>query len=219
MDETMKAEKKENIESITTKLGFKHDKSNVLNVLLWTGLVITSILMTVLNYYISVTIFMLCGFNVWTFVPVFTFVTLSMSTLIYFTVKKIVSLRKCSAVAYLKTLSLLEFTSLMSEYIDKSCVIDVKDNSNLSEDQSNLNNACLVCYENIARTTSYPCKHTVMCGMCAWKYIGVCLSNHQRLRCILCRTDIVHFQGDLLEVNEGDFNSFVRKYTKEKKLQ
>ena len=39
-----------------------------------------------------------------------------------------------------------------------------------------------------------------MCGSCAWKYIATCICDHVTFRCILCRTEVTEYKGDITVV-------------------
>ena len=142
----------------------------------------------ILNYTISEWTFIKCGKEVSSYIVFFLLIQVILSVSIYVVVT-LLSKRYFSRLVD----SLFQLNSLELSYLMSKC----KEKQYLQNRVTSSCNNCLVCYEYEAQTITYPCHHAVMCGRCAWMYIGNCLKNHQTLRCIVCRADINDFKGDI----------------------
>eukprot|EP00111_Clytia_hemisphaerica_P009865 TCONS_00028903-protein len=180
-----------------------------------TGLLLSSFIgLCFGNYKVSGWIFKTCGTNIWDFVPVLLLFLTVTSLTVYLFVVCLLRLYYTRVLRSIQSLNLVEFSFMMSK------LQQMEYRRALASDISNINtdNLCLVCYEFQPRTFTLPCQHQVMCGSCAWRYIATCLRDHASFRCILCRTEVTEFKGDITvmlnKLNIGQLSSLVSNTNK-----
>ena len=164
-------------------------------------------MLTILNYNLSICVLTFCGYDVWNFMLTL-FLTLALlSPLLFYITRMLVSKKQDMLKRYLADITLPIFAEIMSKHI----AMKYKERPQPATKKY----LCIICYENNASTRFLPCNHQVICGSCAWKYIGVSVEEKNGLRCVLCRTDIENFTGDLLTeltISYDELNEFYRKY-------
>jgi len=145
------------------------------------------------NYHFSIWVFTTCGSNLLHFAPVFLFVLSSVSFFVYIFALFYSRLYVKHLLRSLDQTDMVEFSLLMSKFKEREqCTTSaLTDVNNYGQTQ------CLVCLEYAAKTVTQPCGHQVMCGSCAWKYIATCFRDNVTLRCILCRTEVTEYNGDI----------------------
>ena len=58
---------------------------------------------------------------------------------------------------------------------------------------------CVVCLDERAEIETLPCRHRVICGLCAWGTFKMALRNTASHTCVVCRSQIKDFNGSLFK--------------------
>ena len=58
---------------------------------------------------------------------------------------------------------------------------------------------CVVCLDGRAEIETLPCRHRVICSLCAWGTFKMALQNSAAHTCVICRTQISDFNGSLFK--------------------
>ena len=58
---------------------------------------------------------------------------------------------------------------------------------------------CVVCLDERAEIITLPCRHKVICGLCAWKTFKMALQKSAAHTCVVCRSQIKDFNGSLFK--------------------
>ena len=58
---------------------------------------------------------------------------------------------------------------------------------------------CVVCLDERAEIQTLPCRHRVICGLCAWGTIKMALQQSAVHTCVVCRRQIRDFNGSLFK--------------------
>lgn len=156
--------------------------------MLWLSLTLALFsILCVINYFLSLWILILSGYNFLTFLPALTLVFIALAIAIYAVTTYFSTKSIKKAIKLLERLNIDEFSDVMSKYKH-----ELYQRKRSTSESGN----CLICYEYEAKTVTYPCKHKIMCGKCAWTYIGSRMKSQLAVTCILCRTEVERVEGD-----------------------
>lgn len=164
-------------------------------------------MLTIINYNLSICVLTFWSYDIWNFMLTLLLTLALLSPLLFYITRMLVSRKQDMLKRCLADITLPIFAEIMSKHI----AMKYKERPQ-TETKKHL---CIICYENNASTRFLPCNHQVICGSCAWKYIGVSVEEKLGLRCVLCRTNIENFTGDLLTeltITYDELNEFYRKY-------
>lgn len=183
-----------------------------IQVLFWSG---SFTGLCLFNFRLSKWIFYTCGSNLWYFVPVSITVFTTLSCFVYLLTTYITSVYLRHLMRSLDQTDLVEFSLLMSKFKENQCSKLLT----MNNPNAQLQTSCLICYDYAAKTITKPCGHQVMCGSCAWKYVASSIRDCSVLRCILCRTEVAEYKGDIAVVLDKFNMDEITSIVKMKKLK
>ncbi|KAJ7379807.1 hypothetical protein OS493_012554 [Desmophyllum pertusum] len=173
------------------------------------------------NHTSSLVLFRVCGYNCVSMITVY---VLCFSSLLLFWCVFQRSLRarktreRQQLLQELRSIQTEKIPLIIDRFLELDRAGTPKENRATELARYTADKQCAVCLDAEACIQTFPCKHVVVCGWCAWQSLKIAYIQQSPHRCVVCRGEIEDFSGclirDLVNLNWKD----VRKIIEEIKL-
>ena len=157
------------------------------------------------NHLFSVALFTICGYCLYTYTFVYTFLLVTFSLFLSNAVYSFLIRReeKHKVFEGLRAVSHEDIPRVMVSLINRSNERKAKDLCGHQNEVTPEGELCVACYENKPSIKNIPCGHSVLCRGCNWNLLRISIENRTPLICPWCRVGIENFYGEM----KPDLNS------------
>ena len=151
------------------------------------------------NHCLSLAIFEMCGYCLYTYTLIYICLLVAFSLLLSCAVHNILVRRgeKYKLLEELRAVKFEDIPHVMICLINKS---KEREAQKLHAHQNEItpeSELCVACYENKPSIRNVPCRHSVLCRSCNWNMLRVSIENRTPLICPWCRMGITEFCGEM----------------------
>ena len=166
---------------------------------------LTFCVLCVANHCFSVALFTICGYCLYTYTFVYTFLLVTFSLLLSNAVYGFLIRReeKHKVLEGLRAVSYEDVPHVMVALFNRSNERKAKNLCGHQDEVTPEGELCVACYENKPTIQNIPCGHSVLCKGCNWNLLRISIENRTPLICPWCRVGIKDFCGEM----KPDLNS------------